>query len=314
MAADRLVKKKECMNFRLHAYSPIFWELVEPEAQLERLAKGFQFLEGPAWDFRKQSLIFSDIIGDCIYRWENGIGVKIERKPSQMANGNTFDKQGCLWTCEHAKSRVSRVDPNGSYEIMGEHYHNVQLNSPNDIVIKSNGSAYFSDPNFGRREKFGVPREQLLPYQGVYRLEPYNSNLTLLADDFANPNGLCFDLEENHLFVNDSPHNHIRIFTVREDGTLEGGQIWVELHGDGPGVADGMKVDRAGNLYCCGPGGVHIFDPGANYLGLIEMPEHTANFVWGDKDLQSLYLTASTSLYRLSMLQEGYLPYAANEG
>jgi gluconolactonase len=297
------------MQFGLHAHTPAFWELVEAQAILERLAGGFQFLEGPVWDARQKSLVFSDIIGDRIYRWREGGGVEVVRQPSNMANGNTFDRQGCLWTCEHATSRVSRMDVDGTYRVMATGYDGRALNSPNDIVAKSDGRVYFSDPNFGRRERVGVPRPQELPYQGVFCLEPQSNELTLLVDDFENPNGLCFDLSEARLFVNDSPRGHIRAFEVCDDGSLRGGQVWADVHGNGPGVPDGMKFDAAGNLYCCGSGGVHIFDPKANPLGWIEMPEQTANFVWGDADLCNLYLTASTSLYRLRMRQPGFLPY-----
>ena len=297
------------MRFELHADSPALWDLIAPDAQLESLATGFQFLEGPAWDVRQGALVFSDIIGNIIYRWRDGEGVQVLRQPSNMANGNTFDRQGHLWTCEHAASRVSKMDLNGAYSVIADHYQGKELNSPNDIVVKSDGSIYFSDPNFGRRARVGIPRSQELTFQGVFCMQPDGSDLTLLADDFENPNGLCFDLIEKHLFVNDSPRGHIRVFELKEDGSLSGGQFWAEVRGDGPGVPDGMKFDSIGNLYCCGPGGVHIFDAEANQLGWIEMPEQTANFVWGNKDLCSLYLTASTSLYRLRMLKPGYLTY-----
>lgn len=297
------------MTFRLHAYQPDFWRLVEPQAQLDRLGDGFQFLEGPAWHVGRQALVFSDIIGDTLYQWDANRGVQVLRQPSHMANGNTFDLQGRLLSCEHAASRVSRTGGDGQCQILAAHYQGKELNSPNDIVVKGDGSIYFTDPNFGRRERVGVPRMQELTFQGVYRLQPESGELTLLTDDFANPNGLCFDLTEERLFVNDSPRGHIRVFDVKVDGSLEGGQVWVEVRGAGLGVPDGMKIDAAGNLYCCGAGGVHVFDPEANPLGLIGMPEQTANFVWGDTDLYSLYLTASTGLYRLRMLQRGHLPY-----
>jgi gluconolactonase len=297
------------MQFGLHAHTTTFWELVEPQAQLERLASGFQFLEGPAWDARQQALIFSDIIGDRMYLWQAHRGAQVLRQPSRMANGNTFDRQGRLWTCEHAASRVSRIDLDGAYQVMADSYQGKMLNSPNDIVAKSDGSVYFSDPNFGRRARVGVPRPQELSFQGVYRLQPESGELCLLADDFENPNGLCFDLGEGRLFINNSPRGHIRVFDMQSDGRMSGGSVWAEVRGSGPGVVDGMKIDAHGNLYCCGPGGVHIFDTQANPLGWIEMPEQTANFVWGGDDLCTLYLTASTSLYCLRMRQPGYLPY-----
>jgi gluconolactonase len=297
------------MPFRLDAFHPAFWDLVDPHVQLEKVAGGFQFLEGPVWNPHQQELIFSDIIGDTIYRWQTDTGVQILRQPSHKANGNTYDLQGRLLTCEHATSRVSRTELDGQYRVLATHYQDQELNSPNDIVVKSDGSIYFTDPVYGRRERVGVPRLQALSFQGVFRLQPESGELTLLADDFENPNGLCFDHTEARLFVNDSPRRHIRVFQVLPDGSLEGGQVWAEVRGDGPGVPDGMKIDAAGNLYCCGPGCLYLFDPQAHLLGFIGMPEQLANFVWGGPDLRSLYLTATSSLYRLRMRQPGYLPY-----
>jgi gluconolactonase len=149
-----------------------------------------------------------------------------------------------------------------------------------------------------------------LPFQGVYRLNPDAlsevEGLTLLVDDFVKPNGLCFSADEKRLFINDSAYNHIRVFDVKPDGTLENGRLWAELRPAGKGVADGMKIDAAGNIYCAGPGGIHLFAADATCLGIILMPEQTANLAWGDADLHSLYLTATTSVYRLRTLAAGY--------
>jgi len=282
-----------------------FWQVIGTGAELEQVATSFQFLEGPAWQPYDRQLTFSDILGDCIYRWSREEGVTVFRKPSHMANGNTFDRQGRLLTCEHATSRVTRTGHDGSMEVMASHYDGKELNSPNDIVVKRDGGIYFTDPNSGRGGRFGVLREQELSFQGVYRLDPDDKTLTLLADDFSKPNGLCFSTDEKRLFVNDSDRGHIRLFDVQPDGLLANDRVWAELIGTGVGVADGMKVDQDGNLYCCGPGGIYLFDADANCLGVIRMPEHTANLAWGDDDLQSLYITASTSLYRLRVKTPG---------
>ena len=284
-------------------------QLLEKNCQLEQVATGFKFVEGPVWHPGEGFLLFSDILGNRIYRWRPDQGVEVYREPSHMANGNTYDRQGNLLTCEHATSRVTRATPNGTTEVIASHYQGKELNSPNDIVVRSDGLIYFTDPNSGRSEKYGLLRDQELDFQGVYYLDTNQESLTLLVDDFSKPNGLCFSVDENRLFINDSDHDHIRFFDVQEDGTLTNGRIWTALTADGKGVADGMKIDQAGNLYCAGPGGVHLFDRHANCLGVFSMPEYTTNLAWGDHDLRSLYITASTSIYRLRTRIEGVLVF-----
>jgi gluconolactonase len=280
--------------------------LIEANAELERIASGFKFVEGPVWHPYDRFLVFSDIIGNCMYRWSQDEGVAVFRKPSHMANGNTRDRQGRLLTCEHATSRVTRTEPNGEIGTLASHFQGKELNSPNDIVVKQDGSVYFTDPSSGRSPRYGVPREQELPFQGVYRLDPEDGSLVVLVDDFSKPNGLCFSLDENRLYVNDTDRGHIRAFDVQSDGTLANDRLWAEVSGEGVGKPDGMKIDLEGNVYCCGPGGIHIFDSGANCLGVIYMPEHAANFTWGEDDMCSLYITASTSLYRLRVKASGH--------
>lgn len=281
-------------------------QIIAADTAIEQIATGFQFTEGPIWHPYEKHLTFSDIIGNAIYRWSAADGLADFRRPSQMANGNTYDSQGRILTCEHASSRVSRTDAGGGgYEVLASHYAGKELNSPNDIVVKSDGAVYFTDPPFGRIVPYGVTRAQELDFQGVYRLEPTSGALTLLVDDFVGPNGLCFSLDEKRLFVNDTMQGHIRVFDVQTDGTLANGRVWAEVKGEGPGAPDGMKVDQAGNLFSCGPGGVHIFDAAANCLGVIRPPEGCANFAWGDDDLCSLYITAGTSVYRVRVQVAG---------
>ena len=288
-----------------------FTEIIDPAVEIEQVATGFDFLEGPIWHPGEQSVIFSDILGNSIFRWTEADGIIQLRRNSYMANGNTYDNQGRVVTCEHATSRVTRTDfaNNTPLEVLATHYQDKQLNSPNDIVVKSNGMIYFTDPTSGRSEGYGVPREPELPFSGVYRLDPETVALTLLVDDFAKPNGLCFSRDETQLFVNDTIRQHIRLFDVLDDGTIDNGRLWANLKGDWPGVADGMKVNSQDHIFSCGPGGIHIFTPDAVCLGVILMPEHTANFVWGDSDLCSLYITASTSLYRLRLKVPGWSTY-----
>jgi len=287
-------------------------EVLIAGTSLEQIATGFQFVEGPAWHREKKSLVFSDIIGNCIYRWSETSDVSIFRKPSFMANGNSWDHQGRLVTCEHACSRISRGDTDGSYEVLASHYEGRELNSPNDIVVSSNGDIFFTDPNSGRGRRYGVEREQQLDFQGVFRLDPDSLKLTLLVDDFAKPNGLCFSPDESQLFINDTDRQHIRVFDISGDGGLRNGHIWASVDGDQPGVADGMKFDSQGNLYCCGSGGIHVFDPDAGRLGIIPTPEFAANFTWGGDELTDMFITATTSIYRLRVNIPGLEPRVNN--
>jgi len=297
------------MPVRLDVRHPGLTRIVSPDSEIEVVATGFQFLEGPAWHTVERHLTFSDIPGDTMYRWRSDAGVTVFRVPSHKANGNTYDGQARLLTCEHATSRVVRQETDGRVTVLASHYRGQELNSPNDIVVKRDGSIYFSDPNFGRRPtRYGVPRPQQLSFQAVFRLDAHTGDLTPVADDLDQPNGLCFSLDEKRLFVNDSPRRHIRVFDVQPDGTLANGRVWAETTGDGVGGPDGMKLDSAGHLYCCGPGGIHVFDQDAHCLGVIRMPEQTANFCWGDDDLQSLFICASTALYRIRVQVSGLDP------
>jgi gluconolactonase len=216
-----------------------------------------------------------------------------------MSNGLAYDRQGRLVVCEHATSQVTRTEPDGRSLPLATHYGGRQLNSPNDVVCRGDGGVYFSDPPYGRAKFYGVERAQELPFQGVYRVGADAHSPVLLVDDFDRPNGLCFSLDESRLFVNDTARQHIRVFDVTPTGGLANGRLWAETTGDKPGAPDGMKLDSAGNVYCCGPGGIHVFDPDANLLDVIETPERAANFAWGDPDYRSLFVTASTSLYRI---------------
>ncbi len=292
------------MTEKFAVYDDRFFDIVSPEVVLETVVDGFEFIEGVIWHPGRKEIIFSDIIGDTMYRWTKTTGLSVFRKPSNMANGNVYDRQGRMLTCEHATSQVTRTEPDGEITILAAHYDGKELNSPNDIIINRDGSIFFTDPSSGRSEKFGVLREQELDYQGVYRLDDQNV-LTLLVDDFSKPNGLCFSLDEQYLFINDTDHGHIRVFDVNSQGILSNGKIWAELSKEGIGVADGMKIDQTGNLYCCGPGGVHIFNQGGTCLGIIKVPEQAANFNWGDDDLSSLYICASTKLLRIRVNTPG---------
>lgn len=258
----------------------------------EQLATGFQFTEGPVWQ-ADGSLLFSDIPANRIYCWTAEEGAKVWREPTGNANGNTLDRQGRLLTCEHSGRRVSRREADGTVITLAERYQGKRLNSPNDIVVKSDGVVYFTDPPYGIK-----PEEREQPCNGVYRILP-DGALALLVDDFDRPNGLAFSPDESILYIDDSPRRHVRAFDVWADGTLTNSRIIADMDHPQPGSPDGMKIDEAGHLYVTGATGVWVFEPNGELLGVVVTPERPANCAWGDADRKSLYITARTSLYRV---------------
>lgn len=293
--------------------SPRLTALVDPAAAVERLATGFLFTEGPLWDRARRTLYFSDMPGNVLRSWTEAGGIREVRRPSDMSNGLTFDAEGRLIACEHATRRVTRTERGGTISVIAQRFAGKPLNSPNDVVVKSDGSIYFSDPNYGLKEYYGIPRPQDLPFQGVYRIAPAGE-VQLLADDFAEPNGLCFSPDEKLLYVNDTERMHIRVFDVGADGRIAGDRIFFEESGTG-GAPDGMKLDERGNLYCTGPEGIWIISPAGEHLGVIRVPETTANLSWGDDDWSTLYITASSSIYRIRLKVAGNrVPYMRAAG
>lgn len=286
--------------------------VTRPGAMLQRLADGFGFTEGPVWDPRHQRLLFSDIPASRMFTWTAEDGITLYREPSNMANGNVYDREGRLLTCEHASSSVTRTNEDGEIETLASHYEGKQLNSPNDIVVSRNGTIYFTDPEYGRRLPYGVDRPSELAFRGVYRLVP-GEDPVLLVDDFDQPNGLCLSLDESRLFVNDTERGHVRMFTVEDDGHVSGGDVWAELPADPADATgskpDGMKVNSEDQLFCTGPFGIHVFDDRAAKIGFLELPERAANFNWGGADLRTLYLTATTSIYAIEVLVPGQEPF-----
>jgi gluconolactonase len=288
---------------------PAFERIVGTSVELERLGTGFLFTEGPLWHPRDRYLLFSDMPGDIIRRWSAQDGIQTFRAPSNKANGLAWDRQGRLLACEHATSRVTRTEPDGSITVLASQRAGKELNSPNDIVVASDGAIYFSDPTFGRMDFYGLERPVPLDFRGVYRIDPQGGEPQLLVDDFGQPNGLCFSPDETRLFVNDTERSHIRVFNRRPDGSLTDAGIWAQTTGPGDGAPDGMKIDSEGNLYCAAQGGLHVFAPSGRCLGVIHTPEVAANFTWGDDDLRSIFITASTSLYRVRVKVPGRSPH-----
>lgn len=258
----------------------------------EKLATGFQFTEGPIWQ-PDGALLFSDIPANRIYRWTPEHGAQVWREPTGNANGNTLDRQGRLLSCEHSGRRVALTAADGTVTTLVDRYQGKRLNSPNDVVVKSNGVVYFTDPPYGIK-----PEEREQAHNGVYRVLT-DGTIELLAADFERPNGLAFSPDESILYVDDSAHRHVRAFDVQADGTVTNSRIIADMDHPQPGSPDGMKIDEAGHLYVTGATGVWVFEPDGTLLGVIVTPERPANCAWGDADRQSLYITAQTSLYRV---------------
>lgn len=283
-------------------------ELLDPQAPVEQLATGFHFTEGPIWHPREQALYFSDMPNDVRRRWHPRDGVTEVRKPANKCNGMTLDGALNLIVCEHSTSYLVRETVGGERQVLASHYQGKELNSPNDVVVKTDGAIYFSDPTYGRMPVFGEERPQDLSFQGVYRVDPIAGTLTCLADDFEQPNGLCFSPDERLLYVNDSARAHIREFAVNADSTLSGGRLFAEHIGTGElagGLVDGMKCDLRGNIYVTGPRGMWIFAPDGEHLGVIGMPEHAGNLNWGGADWCELYCCCATSVYRVRLKVAG---------
>jgi gluconolactonase len=296
----------------LEVYEAEAKNLVDPTAVLERLADGFQFTEGPVWHVREQCLFFSDIPANTMYRYRGASGVEVYRKPSHFSNGLTLDGVGGVLACEHQSRRVSRTGSSG-VETIVDRYQGKRLNSPNDLIVAHDGSILFTDPHYGLMDGLGGPGEQELTFRGVYRIAPRAKEPTLLIDDFTAPNGLALTADGRRLYVDDTIQGHIRAFDVGDNWTLTGGAVLVELRGEEPGAPDGMKLDSEGRLYCTGPGGIWLCSPSGVVLGRIRMPEVTANLAWGDADGCSLYMTASTGLYRLRCQIGGSLTWKGDK-
>jgi gluconolactonase len=251
-------------------------------------------------------------------RWDEGqTGFTEVANPSNKGNGMTFDLEGRLVVCEHVTSSLVRMDPDGSgsgREVLASHYEGSELNSPNDVVVKSDGAIYFTDPTYGRMPGFGLEREQDLDFQGVYRIAPGGGDPQVVARDFAQPNGLCFSVDESQLYINDTDRAHIRVFDVAADGSLENGRVFAEGIGTASlevgDLVDGMKLDERGNVWVTGPGGVCVFDPQGEHIGTVEVPEPVGNLNWGGPDWNWLFIPATTSVYRVQCKVAGNrLPY-----
>jgi gluconolactonase len=294
------------------------------DATVEKLAGGFQFTEGPVWH-PDGYLLFSDPNANTIYRWTRDGQVSVFRAKSGYAgvdiatyhqpgsNGLTLDAEGRLTIDEHGRRRVVRLEKNGVITVLADRYQGKRLNSPNDLVYKSDGSLYFTDPPFGLPKVFDDPRKET-PFSGVYRLAKEGA-LQLLARDLTGPNGLTFSPDERFLYVGNWDVNRkvIMRYPVRSDGSLGTGEVFVDATRSHPGdqAWDGVKVDAAGNVYAAGPEGIWILSPEGKHLGTIKATETPANFAWGDEDGRTMYITARTGLYRVRLSVPGIRPGSA---
>ncbi|NHN29845.1 SMP-30/gluconolactonase/LRE family protein [Paenibacillus agricola] len=282
-------------------YSERLNEIVEAGEGLQKLASGFVFSEGPVWCSRKNQLYFTDFPKHRIYTWSYAFGLQLYTEQSNRAVGLTLDAEGRLLACESVTRRISRTEEDGTIVGLATHFQGNRLNNTNDVIVKRDGTVYFSDPY---STMLGDTQE--LPFNGVFRCDPVTGTVDLLVDDFKRPNGLAFSPDESLLYIDDTSKQHIRAFDVVSDGTLKNGRLFAEMDtAAGPGAADGMKVDQLGNVYVTGPGGVWIFAPSGERLGRIEFPEVAANLCFGsppDSPIgTTLFITASSALYSIKL-------------
>jgi gluconolactonase len=293
--------------------------IVPSDPQLERVATGFPFTEGPVWS-REGYLLFSSPDLNTIFRWTpDGLvdvyrpksgytGTNIGEYHQPGSNGLTFDSEGRLTICEHGNRRVTRLEKRGNLTVLADRYEGKRLNSPNDLVYRSDGTLYFTDPPFGLPKVFDDPRKELL-YSGVFMVK--GGKVTLVSKDLDGPNGLAFSPDEKYLYVDnwDMSKKIVMRYPVLPDGTLEKGEVFFDMTvAPGEDALDGMKIDRAGSLYVTGPGGVWILSADGKHIGTIVLPEQPHNLAWGDDDGKTLYFAALTSIYRMRLKVEGIRP------
>ncbi|GAA0899222.1 SMP-30/gluconolactonase/LRE family protein [Virgisporangium aurantiacum] len=271
------------------------------DSKLETLFEGCRWAEGPLYVPAGRYLVWSDIPNDRMLRWDETTGkVGVFRSPAGHPNGNTLDAEGRLVTCEQGNRRVTRTEHDGSITVIADRYDGRRFNSPNDAAVRSDGSIWFSDPDFGITSDYeGHRAESEIGACNVYRVDPRDGEVRLVADGFLGPNGLVFSLDEQRLYVSDTRANHIRVFTVRDDGTLDDGEVFVTCSA---GTFDNIRFDDGGRLWAAAmDGGVHCYDPDGTLLGRLLVPEVVANIRWGGAKRNRLFIAADTTLYSLVM-------------
>ncbi|WDZ82044.1 SMP-30/gluconolactonase/LRE family protein (plasmid) [Ensifer adhaerens] len=290
------------MSF-FEAIDPVFRTYVLCNAPVKQIATGFDWVEGPVWFGDAGCLLFSDIPNNRIHRWCPGAGVSVFREPSNFANGNTRDRQGRLVTCEHGTRRVTRTELDGSITVIADSYRGKRLNSPNDVVVKSDNSIWFTDPHYGIMTDYeGYRSEQELPCS-VYRVDP-DGHIEAVATELKCPNGLAFSPDETRLYVADTGRmfgadaQYVCVFDVGPAGKISGGNAFYTIS---PGCADGFRVDFDGNLWSSAADGVHCIAPDGHLMGKILVPEVVSNLCFGGRAKHQLFITATTSIYTISL-------------
>ncbi len=298
---------RELRKFELRATSPQFWNLLDRGATLTRMGTGFGFLEGPVWDARGFLYVSDESLNKIFRLYPDGHREEVISLGDP--DGNTFDRHFRLLDCASVLRAIIRVEPDGRYTILADRYQGKRFNSPNDVVMGPDGAIYFTDPTLD------LPKGQVreIPYQGVYRLDS-KGEVRLLTRDLAQPKGLAFSPDGKHFYVDDSERRDIRVYDFLPGGKLANGRLFgKELGAEGEGVPDGMRVDEEGNLFVTGPQGIWLWDPAGHHLGTIVLPEQPANLAWGDPDYGTLFITATTSVYRLRTRVRGFVPYLPSQ-
>ena len=289
-----------CGEGKLVAVDKVEFDRIFPtQAQVTRLAGDLQFTEGPVWYGREPGvLVFSDIPANKLLQWHPDRGLSVFRDPSHNANGNTVDRDGRLVTCEHGRRLVSITQPDGSVETLVDTFEGHAFNSPNDVVVKSDGTVWFTDPDYGLA---GRPKEQ--PGNFVYRCDPATGDVTAVVRDFDRPNGLCFSPDESRLYIADSGSpRHIRVFPVRADGSLEAGRVFVKIDQGGP---DGIRCDEGGRVWSSSGDGAQVFTADGNLVARVRLPQAGANLCFGGADGRTLFVTARAGLYAVATQVRG---------
>jgi gluconolactonase len=287
-----------------------FLYLTLTNCALERISTGYLWNEGPVYFGDGNYLLWSDIPNNRIMQWVEDLGTRVFRQPSNNSNGNTRDRQGRLVTCEHLTRRVTRTEPDGSITVLADRYDGKRLNSPNDVVVKSDGSIWFTDPPYGILSDYeGAKSDSEIGACNVYRLDPDSGQVQVVADDFDKPNGIAFSTEESVLYISDTGRSHtsdgahhIRAFDVVDGKRLANGRIFAAIE---PGVADGFRLDVDGNVWTSAGDGVHCYAPDGQRLGRIPVPETVSNLTFGGPKRNRLFITATTSVYAIYLAQQG---------
>ncbi len=287
------------------------FEVIDPrfaqvggDSRVERLFTGCRWAEGPCYFPAGRYLVWNDIPNDRMLRWDEASGaVGVFRSPARYANGNTVDREGRLVTCEQGGRRVTRTEHDGTLTVLADHYRGARFNSPNDVVVRSDGSIWFTDPSYGIDSDYeGDRADSELEGCHVYRLDPEAGRPEKVADDFVRPNGLAFSVDETEVYIADTRRNHIRRFTVTAGHGLTGGEVVAECS---VGVFDGIRLDTKGRLWAAAGDGVHCFEPDGTLIGKLRLPEVCSNLVFGGAKGNMLFVTASTSLYAIRLNVNG---------